>query len=148
MKNSIFKFSSIGIVSLFLFSVVAGQTKKTDAKLIEPTAKEAIKQVFLNGDILLSAAKNCESVGTSSGDRTILDFLSGVLSFQAEANASGSIEFSCKREKGKAGETVWFCDLLFRINDEESPSSNGVRFKMRNSNRRLMPDSIMCIGTG
>lgn len=148
MKNRIFRFSLIGIVSLALSSAAAGQTKKTNAKLTEPTAKEAVKQVFLNGDILLSAAKNCESVGTSKDDRTILDFLSGVLSFQAEASAGGAIEFSFKSEKGKRNEAIWICDLLFRISDEESPASNGVRFKMRNSDRRLMRDSLMCIGTG
>jgi hypothetical protein len=148
MKNSITKFLLIGVVSFGLYSAALAQTKKREAKIIEPTAKEAVKQVFLNGDILLSAGKNCESAGTSKDDRTILDFLSGVLSFQAEPNASGAIEFSVKSEKGKAGEAVWICDLLFRISDEESPASNGVRFKMRNSDRRLMRDSLMCIGTG
>jgi len=149
MKNIILKFSLIGIVSLLgLFSAADGQTKKSEAKIIEPTAKEAVKQVFLNGDILLSAGKNCESVGTSKEDRTILDFLSGVLSFQAEPNAKSAIEFSFKQEKGKRNELVWVCDLLFRGGDEETPWSNGIRFKMRNSDRRLMRESVMCIGTG
>jgi len=148
MKNSILKFSLIGIISLCLCSVAAGQTKKIEAKTVEPTAKEAVKQVFLNGDILLSAGKNCQSVGTSPGDKTILDFLSGVLSFQAEPDSSNRIEFAFKQEKGKRNELVWVCDLLFRGNDAETPWSNGVRFKMRNSDRRLMRESVMCIGTG
>ncbi len=148
MKNSILKLSLIGLVSLGLFSAAIGQTKKIETKIIKPTAKEAVKQIFLNGDILLSAGKNCESVGTSKDDRTILDFLSGVLSFQAEPNTKSAIEFSFKQEKGRKNEPVWVCDLLFRADDEDSPSSNGIRFKMRNSDRRLMRESVMCIGTG
>ncbi len=148
MKNGILKFSFIGIVYLVSFSAVFGQTKKAEAKIYEPTAKEAVKQVFLNSDILLSAGKNCEGVGMSKRDRTILDFLSGVLSFQAEPNTKTAIEFSFKQEEGKKNEPVWVCDLLFRGDDEESPSSNGIRFKMRNSDRRLMRESVMCIGTG
>jgi len=148
MKNSILKLSLIGIVSFGLFSAAIGQTKKIEIRISEPTAKEAVKQIFLNGDILLSAGKNCESVGTSKDDRTILDFLSGVLSFQTEPNTKSAIEFSFKQEKGRKNETFWICDLLFRADDEESPSSNGIRFKMRNSDRRLMRESVMCIGTG
>jgi len=148
MKKSFINFSLIGAIFLCLFSDTAAQIKKTNEKTIEPTAKEAIRQVLLNGNILLSAGKNCESVGTSKDDRTILDFLSGVLSFQAEPKTSNAIEFTFKQEKGKRNESVWVCDLLFRGGDEESSSSNGVRFKMRNSDRRLIRESLMCIGTG
>lgn len=148
MKNVFFRFSLIGILSLFLFIAADGQTKKSEPKIIEPTAKEAIKQVFLNGDILLSAGQNCRTVGTSEDDKTILDFLSGVLSFQAEPDTKNSIEFSFKQERGKRNEIVWLCDLIFRGGDEESPASNGIRFKMRNADRKLIRESLMCIGTG
>jgi len=148
MKNAFVNFLLIGLIALCLFSDIAAQVKKTNDKAIEPTAKEAIKQILLNGDILLSAGKNCASVGTSSDDKTILDFLSGVLSFQAEPNTNNAIEFSFKQEKGKRNEIVWVCDLLFRGGDEESPASNGIRFMMRNADRRLMRESVMCIGTG
>ena len=148
MKNVFINFSLIGLIALCLFSNVAAQVKKTNGKAVKPTAKEAIKQIFSNGDILLSAAKDCQSMGTSSDDRTILDYLSGVLSFQAEPNTNNAIEFTFKQETGKNKEAVWVCDLLFRSGDAESPSSNGFRFKMRNSDRRLMRESLMCIGTG
>jgi hypothetical protein len=149
MKNRFVNFSLIGLIALLcFFSGVAAQVKKTNEKAVEPTAKQAIKQILLNSDVPLSAGKNCASVGTSSGDRTILDFLSGILSFQAEPNTNNAIEFSFKQEKGKRNEIVWVCDLLFRGGDEESPSSNGIRFTMRNSDRRLIRESLMCIGTG
>jgi hypothetical protein len=148
MKQILINFSLIGLIALCLFSDVAAQVKKMNGKAVEPTAKEAIKQILLNGNILLSAGKNCESVGTLSDDKTILDFLSGVLSFQAEPNTNNAIEFSFKQQTGKRNETIWICDLLFRGGDEETPSSNGIRFTMRNSDRRLMRESVMCIGTG
>lgn len=148
MKNGIIEFSLIGIISLSLFSVAYGQAKKTKEKIIEPTAKEAIKQVLSNGDIPLSAGKNCGSVGTSKDDRTVLDFLSGVLSFQTAPNSASKIEFAFKQEKGKGGELVWICDLLFKGKDDEDVWSNGIRFKIRNADRRLLRDSLMCIGTG
>ena len=143
MKRLTVKFSTVVIVFVWLSLNASGQ-----AKTVEPTAKEAIKQIFLNGNILLSAAKDCQSMRTSPEDKTILDFLSGVLSFQAEPDTKNAVEFSFKKESGKQKEIVWICDLLFRGGDEESPSGNGIRFKMRNADRRLMRDSLMCIGTG
>lgn len=148
MKNSFIKFLLIGIVSLILFTFVEGQTKKPQAKLVEPTAKEAIKLMLLNGNILLSAAKNCRSVGTSAADKTILDFLSGVLSFQAAPDSINQIEFAFKQEKGSRNEPLWVCDLSFKGKDAEDVWSNGVRFKMRNTDRQMLRESLMCIGTG
>ncbi len=148
MKSVLIKVFLIGLTSLFFFSAANAQARKTVAKIVEPTAKEAIRQVLLNGNILLSAAKDCASVKTSAEDRTILDFLSGVLSFQAEPETKNSIEFSFKKENGKSNDVVWICDLIFRGGDAESPAGNGVRFKMRNADRRLVRESVMCIGTG
>jgi hypothetical protein len=145
MKNSFIKFSLIGIVSLCLISFAQAQTKEA---IVEPTAKEAIKQVILNGNIPLALGKNCESVGTSPNDKTILDFLSGTLAFQTVPNSRNQIEFAFKQEKGSRSEVVWICDLMFRGKDEEDVWSNGIRFTMRNSNRKLIRESLSCIGTG
>jgi hypothetical protein len=148
MKKGFIKFSLIGIVSIFLLSTVQGQTKKIESKIIEPTAKEAIRQILLNGAAPLSAAKNCQSVGTSAADKTILDFLSGVLSFQTAPDSTNRIEFAFKQDKGKQNEVVWVCDLSFKGRDAEDVWSNGIRFKMRNADRKLMRESLMCLGTG
>ena len=148
MKNSFIKISLIGIISLSLFSSAYGQTKKAGETIVEPTVKEAIKQIISNGDIPLSVGKNCESVGTSPEDKTILDFLIGVLSFQAAPNSQNQIEFVFKQEKNSHNQTVWFCDLSFKGKDSEGVWSNGIRFKMLNSNRKLIRESISCIGTG
>ena len=123
--------------------------KISQAKAVEPTAREAIKLVLANGDIPLSSIASCKSVGTTKSDKTILDYLIGVLAFQAEPESQNRIEFSFKPEKGKRNESVWVCDLIFSGKDgEETVYSNGVRFTMRNSDRRLLRESLMCIGTG
>lgn len=147
MKNSIIKFSLIGIISLFLTISAFAQTKKTSEKPVEPTVKEAIKEVMLNGNILLSSGKDCQSVKTAPTDKTLLDFLSGVLSFQAEPNSANQIEFTFKEEKGRMNEILWVCDLMFRGKDGEDVWSNGIRFKMRNASRKMLRESLACIGT-
>ena len=148
MKKSFTEFALCGFVSLILISAAFGQNKKPPQKPVEPTAKEAIKQIFLNGDIRLTDGQHCQGMGTNFGDKTILDFLSGVLSFQTDPKTKNNIDFAFKKEKNKFNELIWVCDVLFRGGDEESPSGNGIRFSMRNSNRKLMRGSLMCIGTG
>lgn len=148
MKMALIKFS---IGALFIFSFCAevySQTGKRAEKIVEPTIKESLKQIILNGDVALRSAKYCARGNASEDTKTILDFLIEVLSFQAEPETNNSIEFSFKQERGRKNEILWLCDLSFRGGDEESPSSNGFRFKMRNSDRKLLRDSLMCIGTG
>ncbi|MBX7171721.1 MAG: hypothetical protein K1X72_12245 [Pyrinomonadaceae bacterium] len=148
MKRVITKFSLIGIITMFLFTFSYGQSRKGKEKIVEPTAKEAIKQVILNGDIRLSVGKNCQDVGASPTDKTILDYLSGILANQAEPKTENFIEFKFKQEKGRLSEIIWICDLLFKGKDAEDVWSNGVRFKLRNSDRKLLRESLSCIGTG
>lgn len=145
MKNSIIRFSLIGLIALNLAALVAAQ--KTE-KIVEPTAKEAIKQILSNGNIPLSSIESCKSVGTSATDKTILDFLSGVLSFQAEPNSDNRIEFTFKQKEGNRNVIFWVCALTFYGKDAEDVWSNGVRFDLRNSDRKLVRSSVMCIGTG
>lgn len=149
MKNGIFNFLLIGTVFLGFSSAVFSQTKD-GKKTIEPTAKESIKQIFLNGDILLSSVESCKSVGTSLDDKTLLDFMSVVLSFQAERESENRIEFSFTKEKGSKNEIIWLCDVMFynKGEDMDAYATNGVRFKMRNSDRKLIRSSLVCTGTG
>lgn len=149
MKNSIFNFLLIGTLFLGLSSDVLSQTKD-NKKAIEPTAKESIKQIFLNGDILLSSVESCKSVGTSLDDKTLLDFVTGVLSFQTEPESQNRIEFSFTKEKGVKNEIIWLCDVMFynKGEDMDAFATNGVRFKMRNSDRKLIRSSLICTGTG
>ncbi len=148
MKSGLTNFLSNGLICLSLFITASAQMKKPSAKAIEPTAKEAVKLIIQNGDIPLSANESCRSVGTSKTDKTVLDYLSGILSFQTVPDSSNRIEFVFKRGKGKYNELVWICDLTFFGKDAEDVWSNGIKFKMRNLDRKLLRDSVVCIGTG
>ena len=143
MKIIITNFLLIGLFFFGLLLAADGQTKT-----IEPTAKEAIKQIFLNADIRLADAQFCKGMGSNAADKTILDFLSGVLSFQAEPKTNNNVEFSFKQEKNERGELVWVCDVMFKGSDDADIWNNGIRFNMRNSDRKLIRRSLICIGSG
>ncbi len=147
MKNNLVKFSLIGIVSLFLFSTAVAQAKKGERKIVEPTAKESIKQILLNGNLLLDSYESCRSYATKE-EKTVGDYLANVISFQAMPDSATVLDFTFDREKAKNGETIWVCDLVFRLKDLADSSTNGFRFKMRNADRKLMRESLMCIGSG
>ena len=113
-----------------------------------PTAQEAVREIFRNGDLPLAAVESCRSAGTSRRDRTLLDYLSGVLAFQTMPNSQNRLEYAVRRDETRRGEIVWICELTFYGRDDEDVWSNGVRFKMRGAGRRLIRSSIVCTGTG
>jgi hypothetical protein len=147
MKNNFLKLVILGLIVAAMVSASLGQAKKIEQKVIEPTAKEALKQIFANGNLLLISYPSCESYAASKENKTISDYLSSVLSFQAEPGKF-RIDFSFTQEKSKRNELIWVCDLVFRTVDEPETSSDGFRFKMQNSGRKLMRESVMCIGVG
>lgn len=80
MKKIFIKFSLIGLTSLFLFPAANAQTKKADAKIVEPSAKEAIRQILLNGNLPLISYESCRSYATNE-EKTVGDYLASVISF-------------------------------------------------------------------
>lgn len=148
MKNISGKLFLMTVMFVFFFVAADGQTKKNETKIREPTAKEAIKQIFLNGDIRLADAQYCKGEGTDFSDQTILDFLSGVLAYQTETETHNNIKFTFKPEKNKFGEMFWVCDVMFLGGDKDDIWSYGVRFKMRNTDRKMIRRSLMCISSG
>jgi hypothetical protein len=147
MKSYFFRGVLVGFLFLSGVLVSHGQAKANGQKVVEPTAKEAIKQIFANGNLLLISYPSCESYAVNKENRTISDYLASVLSFQTEPGKY-RIDFSFTQEKNKKNELIWVCDLVFRTVDEPETSSDGFRFKMRNSDRKLMRNSLMCIGVG
>ena len=148
MKSSFIKFLAICLMLLGLFSAASSQTKTAKEKPIEPTVKEVIKQILSNGDISLSVDPSCKSVGSSPNDKTILDFVSSILSFQAEPDSKNYIKFSFVQEKSPKENLVWVCDLMFHGEEGENVWSNGLRVKIRNSDRKLLRGVVVCTGTG
>jgi hypothetical protein len=147
MTNYISK--SILIAALcFGFTLISNaQAKKTPAKPLEPTAKESIKKIMQNGNLLLSFYPSCKSYVTTE-EKTIGDYFANFLSFQAMPDNAYVLDFQFKQEKAKNGDLIWVCDLIWRLKDEPDSSSDGFRFKMLNSDRKLISQSLMCIGVG
>lgn len=148
MMKSFVRFSAICLMLFGSFSAASSQTKAAKEKPLEPTAKEVIKQILLNGDIPLSVDPSCKSVGSSPGDKTILDFVSSIISFQNEPDSKNSLEFKFEQKKSAKDGLVWVCDLMFYGADGENVWSNGLRVKIRNSDRKLLRDAVVCTGTG
>jgi hypothetical protein len=131
-------------IILLAASYASAQAKKT----VEPTAKEALRLILANGDIPLTINATCKDVGASRDDKTIFDYLTGLLSFQTEPDSASHIEFKYKAEKNKRDEALWICDLMFYGKDGDDEWSWGVRFAMRDSNRKLIRSSVVCTGSG
>lgn len=132
------------------FTKTPAPTKK---RIVLPTAQDGLKALFSKGNILLSSIPSCKRQGTTPEDRTILDYLSGVIGFQAEPKSQNSLKYTVKLIR-KNGRPIWEVELLFgsrfqsREDEEEVISSNGFRFLMRTQDKKMLSGSLTCIGTG
>jgi hypothetical protein len=147
MKHSYIKLLILVTILFATVSLAVGQAKKTPAKPLEPTAKESIKKIIQNGNLLLNSYPSCQSYVTTE-EKTIGDYFANFLSFQAMPDNAYVLDFQFKQEKAKNGDLIWVCDLIWRLKDEPDSSSDGFRFKMLNSDRKLISQSLMCIGVG
>jgi uncharacterized membrane protein YvbJ len=147
MTKYISKSLLIGIFAFGFLSIANAQTKKSTAQLIEPTAKESIKKLMQNGNLLLNSYSSCKSY-VADDTKTVGDYFANFLSFQATPGNDYVLDFQFKQEKAKNGDLIWVCDLVWRLKNEPDSSSDGFRFKMLNSDRKLISQSLMCIGVG
>lgn len=154
MKISLRPVFLLVIAVLFFCSYSFAQTNNqrinrslSSTRIVLPTAKEAIRILLANGDIPMNS-KTCRSMKTAEDDRTIFDYLSGILAFQAEPNSKTSIEYAVKLIKGKNGVHFWEVNLNFKGLDEGSgdPWNNGFRFLIRTRDKRMVRSSLQCIG--
>lgn len=113
----------------------------------EPKAKEVLQLIFQHSKTPLSVDESCSSVGSSPNDKTIGDYLAGLLSFQAEPDTKNRIEFSTRSE-GEGAKRVWVNDLMFLGEDGETTLSYGIRISLYDSSRKFVKGSIKCIGAG
>lgn len=154
MKGLFVKLPLILLLFGHIPNIINAQTKtnavaiplRSNTKIVLPTAKEAIRVLLANGDIQMSAVKSCRSMKTAEDDRTIFDYLSGILAFQAEPKSKTSIGYDVKLIKGKNGLHFWEVNLMFKGLDEESgdPWNNGFRFLMRTRDKRMVRSSFQC----
>jgi len=124
-------------------------------KLNQPLAKEAVRTLLDNGNVLLAPYESCKSVVAFTKDNTIFDYLSEIMSYQSEDKSKNSLGFEVTSKTDKNGETLWVCYLMFRgeyeTKEDGSDSdvwSMGFRFAMRNSDRKMVRSSLECLAAG
>ena len=114
-----------------------------------PTGKEMIRALFRIQDVKLSAGQFCNNVGTEFTDKDIGDYISGMLAQINEPKGKSWIQTSAKSATlPDTGEAVWECEITIRHTYREEVMDWGVRFKLKASDRSLVNESIMCVGTG
>lgn len=121
-----------------------------------PTVKTAIKEVLANGDIALSQFKSCTSLSPEFGKMTLRDLMSEIIAEQTNKGSQTSISFEVKGEKQKNGQIVWLYTLLFNTDypeetediRDEKQTSLGIKFAIRNSDQKLIRNSIECLAAG
>jgi hypothetical protein len=123
-------------------------SKPVDPK-VPPTGKEMIRALFRMQDVSLSAGEHCKNVGTEFTDKDIGDYISGMLAQIDQPKGKSWIQTSVQPAKlSDTGEAVWECEVTIRHTNREEVMDWGVRFKLRASDRSLVSDSIMCVGSG
>ena len=75
-------------------------------KLNQPLAKEAVRTLLDNGNVLLAPYENCKSVVAFTKDNTIFDYLSEIISYQSEDKSKNSLGFEVTSKTDKNGETL------------------------------------------
>lgn len=128
-------------LSVCCVAFAAGQSKTPAA----PDNKQILKYLFGNLDVPLSAGKDCRNVGTSPGDRTIGDFLSGFWSEHANQQGSNWLKISAEPDEGGAS---WICTVMLHRKDGEEVWGWGVRFRVGMQAKRVIRTSFQCLGAG
>ena len=110
-----------------------------------PERKDVIEAVLASHAVPLSAHSSCKNVGTDADDKTIGAYLSGFLSELEKPEDRNSITTRITEADAKA---VWRCELMIRHAAGDDEWGWGVRFDIRQSDGKVIPESFVCLGAG
>jgi hypothetical protein len=111
--------------------------------LQEAPDRGAILRMMLSiGDYPLSRHVSCKDVGTSTVDRTISDYLAGIMAEQY--TGSNTVTAGCP-SKGKAS---YQCEVYLKHADGDDQWAWGVGFEIGTSDGAIVDGSIRCLGAG
>lgn len=106
-----------------------------------PTPRDVLRAALQLRDVRLDVDASCRRAGPHEGDRTIGDYLAGML---AEMDRPvNTVEASC--EPARPG--VHRCTLWLKHRDEEERWAWGLAFEIDRA-RRPLPRSVRCVGAG
>lgn len=138
------KYLTLFVILLFAAGTFVHGKRNTG----EPEVKEVLQLILANHKILLSADESCRSVGSSPSDKTVGDYLAGLLAFQVEPGTANKIEFSTKQADGPKGQKIWVNDVMFLGEEGETVQSYGIRISLFDTTRKFVKGSLQCIGAG
>jgi len=115
---------------------------------LPPTPKDLIEAVLASNQISLKVSSTCDNVGTESTDKTIGRYLAGFLAEMQVPDKINWVETTRETGTSTSGEQVWICNLTLHHKDGDDLWSWGVRFKVRQSDGLVLPDSFECTGAG
>jgi hypothetical protein len=123
------------------FNVPAGFTIRHKP----PERKDVIEAVLASYAVPLSTHSSCKNVGTDVDDKTIGAYLSG---FLAELEKPGDRNSIATRVTEADNKTLWRCELMIRHAAGDDEWGWGVRFDIRQSDGKVIPESFVCLGAG
>ena len=110
-----------------------------------PERKDVIEAVLASYAVPLGVHSSCKDIGTNVDDKTIGAYLSGFLAELEKPEDRNSIATRITEADGKA---VWRCELMIRHAAGDDEWGWGVRFDIRQSDGKVVPESFVCLGAG
>jgi hypothetical protein len=110
-----------------------------------PERKDIIEAVLASYALPLTVHPSCKDVGTDADDKSIGAYLSG---FLAELEKPEDRNWIATRITEADSKTVWRCELILRHAAGDDEWGWGVRFDIRKSDGRVVPESFVCLGAG
>jgi hypothetical protein len=112
-----------------------------------PSAKDVIDAALASAAVPLSVSTTCNNAGTEPSDQTIGRYLAGFMAEMSDPRKNNWIETSVEPRRSVNGD-VWICNLTLRHLDGDDRWGWGVRFEVRQSDGRVIPQSYTCTGAG
>jgi hypothetical protein len=139
---------SAGALLLIVTAVACGKgdTASQLGGAQPPTPKQAIRALLSIDDVLLTVHESCTNVGAEFGDRTLGDYLAGLMAEQGNTSAAGrnTIKADCQPATTPG---QWQCAVELSRQNGEDEWVRGVSFVLT-PEVRVVPDSIRCTGGG
>ena len=111
-----------------------------------PGSKQAVRMLLSIHDIPLTTHPSCKDVGSEFRDKTIGDYIAGLMSDMGKTSMMGRNTVSAKCEPaGVPG--AWRCTVELGRRDGENEWVRGVEFRV-STQGLVQRDSIRCTGGG
>lgn len=113
-----------------------------------PNTKEVLQYLMRNLDVPLTVNSSCKGMGTTDGDLTIGDYLSGFLAEHTKEGGQNWLEVTAVPAVTPDGKAAWDSRVMVRRKDAEDEMGWGTGFLITASDRVVVRQSFRCLGGG